>query len=52
MASEIAGVRAVVVYAIDEAAAGFYAHHGFIRSPLGERIMLMPVETVRQMLGP
>jgi len=50
-ASEIAGVRGVVAHAIDQAAVVFYEHHGFIRSPLGERIMLMPIETVRSIFG-
>jgi GNAT superfamily N-acetyltransferase len=49
-ASEIAGVRGVVAHAIDEAAVGFYERHGFFRSSLGERVMLMPIETVRSML--
>jgi GNAT superfamily N-acetyltransferase len=49
--SEIAGARGVVAHAIDEAAAGFFERHGFIRSPLGERIMLMPIETVRSLIG-
>jgi GNAT superfamily N-acetyltransferase len=46
-ASKIAGVRGVVAHAIVEAAVAFYERHGFIHSPLGERIMLMPIETVR-----
>lgn len=46
-ASEIAGVRAVVAHAIDEAAAIFYERHGFLRSPLGERVMLLPIATVQ-----
>ena len=50
-ASEIAGVRGVVAHAIDDAAAAFYERHGFIRSPLGERVMLMPIETVRSLVG-
>lgn len=50
-ASEIAGVRGVVAHAIDEAAVLFYERHGFVRSPLGERVMLMPIETVRAMVG-
>jgi GNAT superfamily N-acetyltransferase len=40
-ASQIAGARGVVAHAIDEAAVGFYERHGFVRSPLGERVMLM-----------
>jgi GNAT superfamily N-acetyltransferase len=46
-ASEIAGVRAVAAHAIDDDAAGFYQRHGFILSPLGERVMLLPIETAR-----
>ncbi|MDX8491064.1 GNAT family N-acetyltransferase [Mesorhizobium sp. VK22B] len=45
--SDIAGVRAVAAHAIDDAAMGFYQRHGFISSPLGERVMLMPIETVQ-----
>lgn len=50
-ASEIAGARGVIAHAIDEAAATFYEKHGFVRSPLGERVMLMPIETVRALVG-
>jgi len=50
-ASEIAGVRGVVAHGIDEAAVGLYERHGFILSPLGERVMLMPIETVRSLIG-
>jgi GNAT superfamily N-acetyltransferase len=50
-ASEIAGARGVVAHAIDDEAVGFYERHGFVRSPLGERIMLMPIETVRSLVG-
>jgi len=50
-ASAIAGVRAVVVHAINDDAVGFYERHGFVRSPLGERVLLMPIETVRALLG-
>ncbi len=50
-ASEIAGVQGVVAHAIDEAAVAFYERHGFLRSLLGERIMLMPIETVRSLFG-
>ena len=50
-ASEIAGVRGVVAHAIDDDAARFYEGHGFVRSPLGEWVMLMPIESVRGVLG-
>src|SRR5947209_5990418 len=46
-ASEIAGVRAVVAHAIDDDAVQFYQRHGFLRSTLGERVMLLPIEAVR-----
>jgi GNAT superfamily N-acetyltransferase len=46
-ASEIAGARAVVAHAIDDGAVRFYQRHGFVLSPLGERVMLLPIETVR-----
>lgn len=50
-ASDIVGARAVIVHAIDAAAADFYRRHGFIGSPLGELILLMPIETVRSAYG-
>lgn len=50
-ASQIAGVRGVVAHAIDQAAVGFYERHAFICSPLGERVMLMPIETVRSLMA-
>lgn len=49
--ADIAGVRGVIAHAIDETAVTFYKGHGFIRSPLGERVMLMPIETVRALVG-
>jgi GNAT superfamily N-acetyltransferase len=50
-ASEIAGARGVVAHAIDDVAADFYERHGFIRSPLGERVMFMAIETLRSLVG-
>ena len=46
-ASEIAGARGVVAHAIDDEAVRFYQRHGFALSPLGERVMLLPIESVR-----
>jgi GNAT superfamily N-acetyltransferase len=48
-ASQIVGARAVVSHAIDEEAAFFYERHGFLRSPSGERVLLMPMETARSL---
>ena len=50
-ASEIAGARGVVAHAIDDDAVRFYQRHGFLLSPLGERVMLLPIETVRALIG-
>jgi GNAT superfamily N-acetyltransferase len=49
-AADIVGARGVVAHAIDDEAAGFYRHHGLLPCPLGERVMLMPIETVRALL--
>jgi GNAT superfamily N-acetyltransferase len=49
--SEVAGARGVIAHAIDEAAVGFYERHGFVRSPFGERVMLIPIETVLSLVG-
>ncbi len=50
-AAEIVGARGVVAHAIDGDAVRFYEHHGFVLCPLGERIMLMGMETVRQLFN-
>ncbi len=39
------GVRALLVHALDEHACGFYRKFGFVPSPIGERTLLLPVET-------
>jgi GNAT superfamily N-acetyltransferase len=50
-ASEIAGAPGVIAHAVDDEAAAFYQRHGFQRSPLGERVMLLPMETARAMFA-
>jgi GNAT superfamily N-acetyltransferase len=50
-ASEIAGVRGIVAHAIDDDAVDFYRRHGFQVSPIGERVMLVPIETARALLA-
>ena len=50
-ASEIAGARGVVAHAIDDEAVSFYRRRGFLLSPLGERVMLIPIETVRSLFA-
>lgn len=49
-AAEVAGARAIIAHAIDDEAVTFYAHHGFILSPLGERVMLLSIEAARTSL--
>lgn len=50
-AAEIAGARGVIAHAIDDGAKRFYERHGFLESPIGERTMLMPIETVAELLA-
>jgi GNAT superfamily N-acetyltransferase len=50
-ASEIAGVRAVIVHALDDHAVSFYTRHGFMVSPVGTHVLLMPIEAVRVLQG-
>ena len=52
LAAETAGARAVITHAIDDDAVAFYERHGFVRCPLGERTMLMPIETVQDLIAP
>ena len=49
-AAEIAGARAIIAHAIDDDAVNFYLHHGFVQSSLGERLMLLPIESARAAL--
>ena len=39
--SHDAGVRALLVHAIDEAARGFYAHYGFAASPIDPMTLML-----------
>ncbi len=45
-ASQIAGVRALIVHAIDQEASGFYSRHGFQVVPAGGLTLLLPIETI------
>ena len=49
-AADIADARAIIAHAIAEEAAQFYVHHGFLRSGLGELVMILPIETARTSL--
>jgi GNAT superfamily N-acetyltransferase len=48
--SKSAGVRALIVHAIDEDAIGFYAKYGFQPFPAGAKTMFLPIETLVQSL--
>ena len=50
-AADIVGARGVLAHAIDDEAVHFYQRCGFLLSPLGERVMLMPIETVRALFA-
>lgn len=50
-ASGIAGVRALAVHAIDDAAVQFYRKYGFVPSPLNPRTLLLPIETAKAALA-
>jgi hypothetical protein len=49
--SGMVGVRAIFVHAIDDAATGFYLPFGFAPSPVGERTLILPIETAIRALG-
>ncbi len=45
-----AGVRALIVHAIDDEAVNFYAKYGFQIFPAGTKTMFLPIETLIQSL--
>jgi predicted N-acetyltransferase YhbS len=44
------GVRALLVHAIDESAAGFYGRFGFIPSPIETETLFLSIQAVRASL--
>lgn len=50
-AADIAGIRALLVHALDEEAASFYRHLGFVASALDPLILMLPLATARKALG-
>lgn len=42
-AAGIAGLRALLVHAIDEQAAAFYKHNGFLASPIDPLVLMLPL---------
>jgi GNAT superfamily N-acetyltransferase len=50
-AAQIAGIRALMVHALDEDAARFYLSNGFLPSPFDPLVLMLPLETARKALG-
>lgn len=50
-ASEIAGMRALLVHALDDDAANFYVRNGFLISPLDPLVLMLPLDTVRKTIA-
>ena len=46
-AAEIAGIRALLVHSLDEDAAAFYRHLGFVESPIDPLVLMLPLATAR-----
>ena len=49
-AADIAGIRALLVHALDEEATEFYLHNGFLESPIDSLVLMLPLETARKAL--
>lgn len=47
-AANIAGMRALLVHALDERAASFYRHSGFVVSPIDPLVLMLPLDTARK----
>ncbi len=50
-ASEIAGIRAILVHALSEAAKGFYERHGFVSSPVDPLSLMITVAEAKGILS-
>lgn len=50
-ASQIGGLRALIVHALDDDAVTFYARYGFQSFPAGTRTMFLPIETLQAAIG-
>jgi GNAT superfamily N-acetyltransferase len=50
-ASEIAGIRAILVHAISDAAKRFYERYGFVASPVDPMTVMIPVAEAVRLIG-
>ena len=49
--AEIAGIRALLVHALDEDAAVFYRHLGFVGSAVDPLVLMLPLAMARRSFG-
>jgi GNAT superfamily N-acetyltransferase len=47
-AADIAGIRTLLVHALDRQAAEFYLHNGFLVSPIDPLVLMLPLDTARK----
>jgi GNAT superfamily N-acetyltransferase len=50
-AAEIGGIRALLVHALDNQAAQFYEHHGFMPSPIDPATLMITLKDARNAIG-
>jgi predicted N-acetyltransferase YhbS len=49
-ASEVAGIRAVLLHAVDDRSKSFYLHHGFAESPIDPMTMMVTLAEIERSL--
>ena len=49
--AEIAGIRALLVHALDEDTAVFYRHLGYVGSAIDSLVLMLPLATARRTIG-
>lgn len=49
-AADIAGIRAILVHALDSGAVAYYRRNGFIESPIDPFVLFLPLATARKAL--
>ena len=50
-AANIAGMRALLVHALDDQAAEFYRQNGFLVSPIDPLVLILPLDTARRAIA-
>ena len=49
--AEIASIRALLVHTLDDQAAGFYRHNGFLVSHMDPLVLMLSLEVARKVIG-